>query len=672
MGMGASGREGHRPARHPGRRPRTGRRPVPSEGLTGRIDLSRRGGGEVETGEGRFWVPPSKVHGALTGDMVRIRPLHGARKAVESGAELPRGSVVEVLERANDQVVGRFEKAGPLGVAVPFDPRVTFDVFLAPPLDPSLAEGDVVRVRITTFPSRSESALGQVEEVLGHEGDRSLELRLLMQSFGLDQGFGEDVEREAAGLSLDVEAALTDPGRRDLRHRHILTIDPASARDFDDALSLEREGDVWHLGVHIADVSAYVRPGTALDREALRRGTSVYLGTSVVPMLPARLSDELCSLVPGDDRLAFTVDLAIDGGGGVLATSCYPSVIRSGLRLDYDFVQEMLDGARAWVAYPDGTSAQGQLEGLRDLAQLLRKRRLALGGVDLATREPLIECAPDGTVTEVGLRQRTEATGLVEEAMILANTQVAQLLTGAHAPFVRRVHPRPKAASLAELALTLEELGFDHRSVEQGDPLALQRAVAEAQGTPEEELVSLLVLRSMQRASYDAGAGGHYGLGLADYCHFTSPIRRYPDLVVHRALKAHLAGAQLPEEQARALPEVAEHCSRKEREADEAERAADEMLLTSYLADRVGEQFSGVVSGISRDGVFVRLDFTAEGLVPSASLPLGLRYNPDRQALEDDRGRPCQALGQRVQVRVEEVLPARRMVRFSLVSGGKR
>lgn len=933
-------------------RSRSHTRRAPRSMPRGTLVVHAEGYGFVRTAEGEYFIPSAKLGGAFDGDVVEIAPLSSAaskahrssgRDAMRAGGR-PAARVVRAVERAHETLIGRYEVADPFGVVIPEDPRIPYDIFTQRSAAPDIPHGALVRVRIATYPSRNTAATGVVEEVLGEADEPRIGVESIIARHKLETRFSDACLKEADGLRLDVEAALSR-GYADLRDRCVFTIDPVDARDFDDALSLERldgsddmasAGDapaspadgtagrsgktraqtgpraldegvlrtpskalrilraglpaslggassdlgstpassagssiemggpsvpvlsgvgwegagvpVWRLGVHIADVSAYVPWGSSIDLDARSRATSAYLVDRVIPMLPERLSNDLCSLRPDEDRLSMTVDLYLDGKSRVNRYEIYPAVIRSKARLTYDAVQEWLDGfgssgiaprpddadapsvadasaatdalnaadapaasdvlvatvapaasdapaavapaaadAPAAVALAaanvpttsegrspyllrlsgqkraenglemsrtpqkldldavncpeslkttsyshvdcpkDGkttcsSQSDGREEGheaagrppsaceaagsspyaceaagrppsacetapeapllhgagiprqvadrlapLSRIGKLRAEMRRWAGGIDFPSTEAKVRLDADGRPTGVDLRRKTDATSLVEEAMILANEAVAHRLVAADSPALFRVHERPAADGLAGLIPVLEEFDWfariDKTRFALGDPHAVQAALEASRGRSEGELVGSLLLRAMKRADYRPSCEGHYGLASEAYAHFTSPIRRYPDLVVHHMLKALLFGrSELHDQEASALRWLGRHCSEREREADAAARESQELKLIELMESQVGEAFSGVVSGVAPYGLYVRLDNTAEGLLPVRRLGTEY-YSLDAELhrlVGQDSGRTWR-LGQRVAV-VLTLADARRHV----------
>lgn len=606
---------------------------------------------EVETAEGVYRLGSRSMREAMPGDRVYVslhRGKGGARRAV----------VEHVIDRAVAAIVGVFEPAGPLGAVRPLDTRIKQDFFVLPADDSprrlGVEPGDIVSARIVDYPSRTESGVVTLERRIGDANEPSLGIECVMARYGLVDGYPQAAIDEAASLAVDVEGALADPLRRDIRDRFAITIDPVDARDFDDAISVARTvRGGWMLGVHIADVSHYVDWESAIDLEARRRSTSVYLADRVLPMLPERLCNDLCSLRPDEDRLAFTVDIELDAQGRVRTYEPYPSVIRSRVRMDYGAADALLregepDGAaldaaargRAELAVEaaraNGVDLRAFLRNADALARARREIRRKRGSIDFDTPEVHVLLDEAGMPVDIVTRERTAATSLVEEAMLLANECVAEFLADRDLVSAYRVHEDPSPDSLASAAKTLTELGAVEgglaAGIMLGDPRAINAAVEDAAGTAFAPQVNALLLRAQQRAVYKSHNEGHYALGARAYCHFTSPIRRYPDLIAHRVLKVALAKHELGKKEALArapwptgkgpqaleaiCPQLCRQASDNERAADAAANASQKVKVAQLYAGRIGERDTGTVSWISDLGAFVRLDATgAEGLV---------------------------------------------------------
>lgn len=668
----------------------------------GVLDVRGGGFGFVQTAEGEFFVPESKMGGAFDGDLVELAPLPvqgGRKKQPHQGGDLragekPAARVLRVVDRAHDTLVGRYEVAEPFGVVVPEDARIPYDIFTMRADRPDIEDGSLVRVRITTFPARNTAATGVVEEVYGRADDERVAVDLVIARHKLETSFSEGALAEARAAVLDEDGALSS-GYRDLRDRFTFTIDPADARDFDDAVSLEpvdpraepatreRGGTgvrvvdkrgfgaaAWRLGVHIADVSHYVRWNSSLDLDARRRATSVYLVDRVIPMLPDELSGNLCSLRPDEVRRTMTADLYLDDQARLVAYDLYPALIRSDARLAYEEARALLDE-------PTGDDLSYRLGVLSRLAKQRFAARERAGGLDFDSVEARVRLDGEGRPTGIDLRTKTDATSLIEEAMILANETVAVHLRDAKFPSLYHIHEQPSSDNLAALVPVFQEFAW-FRDVDQvafvaGDAHVIQRVLEASAGRPEGELVSSLVLRSMKRAVYRPVCAPHYGLASETYTHFTSPIRRYPDLVVHRMLKALCGGRpEKFDQETSALPWVAEHSSDMERVAEKAARESQELKIIEYLEQFVGQAFSATVSGVASYGVYVRLDNTAEGLIPLKNL--GAEYfalDPVQHRLTGQDTGVSYRLGQRLPVVLTAADPRARRLDFRPARGEK-
>ncbi|MDR2956877.1 MAG: VacB/RNase II family 3'-5' exoribonuclease [Coriobacteriales bacterium] len=642
---------------------------------SGVLRLTRQGYGFVNTSEGEYLVFASKLNGAMDGDLVEVARLRSLEQQLSSQQQRHRqprnqqsgsqqrgqqpnnrrlGAVMHVLDHKHKEVIGELIESQGLRIVRPLDQRINHDVFIDNRLVSRPAKvGDIVVVQITTWPSRIEVASGFISEVLDDLDDSGLTSEVICRKHDIRTQFSAASLEEAQAFS--VKTIEPDDGylhRRDLRDTFVFTIDPADAKDFDDALSIEFvQGDLL-LGVHIADVSAYVGLDSALDIEARTRATSVYLPGRVVPMLPAELSEDLCSLVPKADRLAFSVMMQISQNGSVDKVDFFPSIICSQVRLSYEQADAILAGTTGIEI--DNTvpeQLKPALLSLDRLARRLRRRRLARGAIDFDSVEPKIVLDDDGHPLAVDLRQRTPATALVEEAMILANEQVAAYMLDHKAPMLYRVHEDPLPLSMQEAIETLYQLGFISSSVVPQDSHAVQAILAACVGHPEYSLVSQLMLRAMKRARYSPHYTGHYGLASPAYCHFTSPIRRYPDLLTHHLLKLKLAGLKPPPGLVAGLEATSEFCSEKEYAAESASREAVHLKLVEYMSARLGQQFAAIITGVEQVGLFVReVTTTAEGLIPADSLPAGFLFESEAHHYYDYIKQQELRLGQTITV----------------------
>lgn len=650
--------------------------------LAGTLVVSSPGTAHVETAEGEFELVRHGQREAMNGDEVEVA-------LVEQRGRAPRAVVRSVLQRSVTTLLGTFSQAGPLGVVTPLDVRLGHDFFVVPE-DPcvgrlALREGDIVLARITEYPTRRSSAVVTVERRVGAPDELDLNIEAVVASYGLPGAFSRAVLSQAEKIVADVAGALAaDPARRDLRETLCVTIDPVDARDFDDAVSARRVDGGFELGVHIADVTHYVLPDDPIDNEAKRRTCSAYLVDRVIPMLPERLSNDVCSLRPSEDRLSMSVLMRLDARGDVVRARMCASAIRSAARLDYDTVDALLGGQLAPSALPCPSGRANEvadmlavLDEVRALREDVRRER---GAIDFETVEAKVLLDDGGRPTGVSVRRRTRATGLIEEAMLLANECVARRLADAEAPAAYRVHEPPVEEDLRACVQPLRELGVlgsgDVAALLSGSPFAIRSALERARGTAAAASANALLLRAQRRAVYLPVNEGHYALGAPAYCHFTSPIRRYPDVLVHRALKALLRGeieGKGMRAQAAALPQLCRTCSERERAADAAGRASQKIKMAELFSERVGEVFSGVISGCASFGVFVTLDDTyAEGLVPIRSLgDEWFTHDEARMTLTGEESGEVWGLGRRVAVEVTGTNVARGQIDLALVRGNR-
>ena len=579
------------------------------------------------------------AHGTLWGDVV---------EAERIGRERVR--VRKVLERAHEEIVGVLHEKQGVRYILPLERRLPQGIAVRPGGEEA-HDGDVVHTKVVRWEDEG-GLLVRIDGVLGSFGEARAALDALIVSQHLRTAFGEDVLREADACK---PADLADdPTRTDLRGLLSFTIDGSDAKDFDDAVSLERlENGLWRLGVHIADVGHYVPQGSALDREAYLRGTSVYFPGRVLPMLPEQLSNGVCSLRPDEDKFTMSALMDIDEAGSVVHTSLLRTITRSNARLVYDDVNRLFDGDAAQRERMAGL--EDTLLAMRELARRIRQRRQAQGAIDFDTDEPKFILDEAGEPVEIAKRARGEAELMIEDFMLTANEAVARFAKARGVPLLYRVHEKPDPEKLDTLKDFLDGIGVDTRGLRHNAQPGDIRAVLErTRETPEFSVVSTLALRSMQKARYDVSPLGHYGLAMADYCHFTSPIRRYPDLVVSRALTAALTGGR-PALHGDALADAAMRSSDCERAAVEAERLADKLMMARFMHGHVGELFDGIVSGVSEWGLYVALSNGAEGFLHVRTMDVWFDFDERRMTLRGERTGCVFSLGQPLCVRVESV-----------------
>lgn len=633
--------------------------------VTGRLSCHRDGYGFVipdDNGDDVF-IPARHLRESMHGDRVM------AEFETRRGFGRREGRIIETLERGYATIVGRYESSGALGRIIPDEQRITCGITVASADRGDARGGEMVIAEITRYPEEGHGARAKVVEVLGMPDDPEVEILAIVRKHGLPHHFPDDVRAEARSVSPLVTDADLE-GRTDLRGETTVTIDGESARDFDDAVSVQREGAAIRLRVSIADVSHYVRTGTLLDGEAFKRGTSVYFPDRCIPMLPEELSNGICSLNPGEERLTMTAEMLFDGEAEAAECSFYPSVIRSDERLTYTEVKEML------VDGNPGTTARyrGLLDDLRtmeELAARLTEKRRRRGSIDFDLPEPEIVLDLQGRPESIGRAERNLAHRIIEEFMLAANEAVAAFLTERGLPCLYRVHEPPDPLKLKDFREFIKPLGLSIRS--RGGtvpPGELQHLLLEVDGRPEEKMVNQVLLRCMKQARYSAENIGHFGLASPCYLHFTSPIRRYPDLVVHRILKEFLGGMKKRDAKKRAaeLPGIAEQSSLRERTAMEAERESIEMKRLQYMEDRVGDIFDGFITGVTSYGFFVELaELLVEGLVHVTALSDDYyRLLEKQHTLLGERSGRRFRIGDRVRVRVDGVSRVKKRIEFSL------
>ncbi|HHY59354.1 MAG TPA: ribonuclease R [Clostridia bacterium] len=612
------------------------------------------------------YIAPEDLNGALHNDRVVVR-LHPPR----GRGSRPEGEVIRILARANETVVGTFEFYKKYGFVIPDDKRLGIDIFVAAEDLGGARSGDKVVVHITRWPEGRRSPEGRIIEVLGPAQRPGVDVLSIVRKYGLPEAFPEEVLQEAANIPdrvLPQELA----GRRDLRSVKTVTIDGADAKDLDDAISIEAgPGGGWRLMVHIADVSYYVREGSALDREAFARGTSVYLVDRVIPMLPPKLSNGICSLNAGEDRLAMTVIMDVDPRGKVVAYEIVPSVIQVDRRMTYDEVREILlgDNRELRDRYRDFLA---EFKMMAELSRILYANRLKRGAVDFNFPEVKVILDEQGKPESLEKRVRTIAESIIEEFMILTNETVAEHMFWLEAPFVYRVHEEPDLDNVEELNDFLHNLGY-HVKVSNGEvsSWAFQEVLKKVQGQPEEKIVNTVMLRSMKHARYSPDSLGHFGLASHYYCHFTAPIRRYPDLVIHRIIREYLAGKP-GEKRLKELDKLtaiwSEQASIREKAAEEAERESVDLKMAEYMERHLGQVFEGMISGVTSFGFFVELENGVEGLVHVSTLTDDYYVFREKQlALLGQHTRKMYRLGDRVTVQVVKVNTEERQIDFELV-----
>ena len=636
-------------------------------GLVGTFISHPKGFGFVEI-EGRsedLYIPESGVNGAFHQDQVQVELLKG------QGGRRQEARIVKILSHGLTKVVGTYQKSKSFGFVIPHLEKISTDIYIPAEGSKGAVTGHKVVVELTDYGDDKHKPEGRITEILGHVNDPGVDILSIVKGYDLPVEFEEKLLNQAERVGKPVSEADM-AGRRDLRSLQMVTIDGEDAKDLDDAVSLTREGENYCLGVHIADVSNYVQENSALDREALNRGTSVYLVDRVIPMLPHTLSNGICSLNQGEDRLALSCLMKVNKKGEVVFYEIAETVICVDRRMSYTAVRKILEEGDPELIQ-EYEELVPMFQDMQELAAILRKKRRQRGSIDFDFPESKIILDQKGNPVSIEPYERNVATDLIEDFMLLANETVAQHFYWMEVPFLYRTHETPDAEKIEKLATFIHNFGY-HIKIKTSDhevhPKEIQKLLASIEGTEEEALIARLALRSMKQAKYSVECTGHFGLACACYCHFTSPIRRYPDLQIHRIIKEQLRGRLMEkriDHYKEILPEVARQTSRLERRADEAERETDKLKKAQYMKHHIGETLEGIISGITAWGIYVELPNTVEGMIHVARLTGDYYYYREEtfEMVGRDTGR-CFKLGQRLKVFVDSVDMVSKSVDFLL------
>ena len=634
--------------------------------MEGIFESTARGFGfvRVEGLEGDIFIPSERINGALYGDRVLVSIDVEAR-----GDKRREGTILKVLERGMEEVVGTFQRSKNFGFVVPDNAKYTKDIFIPKEYCKQCVNGHKVVVKITDFGQEGKNPEGKIIEILGHIDDPGVDIMSIIKAFGLPTEFPKGVEHQLKTIPSEIDTKES-AGRLDLRQLQTVTIDGEDAKDLDDAITLEKKGELYRLGVHIADVSNYVKEGTPLDVEALKRGTSVYLVDRVIPMLPHQLSNGICSLNQGTDRLALSCMMDIDAKGKVVDHKIAETVIRVDRRMSYTAVNEIITNQNKEVM-EEYEELVPMFFLMKELADILREKRHQRGSIDFDFPESKILLDSNGRPIDIKPYDRNAATKIIEDFMLIANETVAEDYFWQELPFVYRTHESPDPEKIQKLSIFINNFGyFIKNNQEVIHPKEIQKLLDKIEGTNEEALISRLTLRSMKQARYTTVNSGHFGLSTKYYCHFTSPIRRYPDLQIHRIIKENLHG-QMTGKRVKhydsILNTVADRSSQCERRADEAEREVDKLKKVQYMSERIGQIYEGVISSITSWGMYVELPNTVEGMIHVMALLDDYYYYDEERymMIGQDTGREFK-LGQKVKIRVKGTDALLRTIDFEL------
>lgn len=617
--------------------------------LVGVFECTKKGFGfvAVEGREDDIYVREADTNGAFHMDKVKVvitEEKHGERRC--------EGKIIDIIEHQLTSLVGIFSKCKNYGFVIPDNGKIPYDIFIPQEKSMSAVSGHKVVVKLTSYGEKGKNPEGVVTEIIGHINDPGTDIMSIVKSYDLPVEFPESVMEYLDNIPDEVDSKDM-AGRVDLRHLQTVTIDGEDAKDLDDAITIEEENGIFHLGVHIADVSHYVTEKSPLDKEALKRGTSVYLVDRVIPMLPHKLSNGICSLNQSCDRLALSCLMDIDYKGNVVSHRICETVINVDRRMSYTNVKQILaDKDEALInEYSDFIP---MFERMEKLAYILRNKRFSRGSIDFDFPETKIILNEKGEPVEIKPYDRNVATKIIEDFMLIANETVAEEYFWQELPFLYRSHENPDSEKISKLGTFINNFGYSIRIGDEVHPKELQKLLSKIEGTPEENLIARLTLRSMKRAQYTTECVGHFGLAAKYYCHFTSPIRRYPDLQIHRIIKENLHGGlkdKRIEHYAKLLPDVAKHTSATERRADDAERDTDKLKMVQYMEKYFGEEFEGVISGMTAWGIYVELPNTIEGMVSLVSLKDGYYvYDENHYEMVNETTGRTYKLGQKVKV----------------------
>lgn len=640
--------------------------------VVGKIDGNEKGFGFLipdDKTKDDIYIPGEEMNGALHGDRVVIR-----LKAKGIPGRKEEGEVIRIMERANEVVVGTFESSKNFGFVIPDDNRIAYDIFI-PKADINGARtNQKVVVEITQWPEKRRNPEGKIVEILGFVGEKGTDILSIIKQYKLPEEFPRKVLNQAEMVEQKVSGEEM-VRREDLRYLNTFTIDGLDAKDLDDAVSIEiLESGNYRLGVHIADVSHYVKEKSPLDKEAYKRGNSVYLTDRVIPMLPKELSNGICSLNPGEERLTLSVFMEIDKNGEIIDHNIVEGIITSKARLVYEDVSDLLENNDE-KAIEKLKDQYKELKLMEELCHILYEKRERRGSIDFDFPETKIILDDQGKPVEIGKEERKIANRMIEEFMLACNETIAEAMYWADLPFLYRIHEEPDMERIEEFNKFIHNFGYNIKGSQEIHPKELQLLTKEVKGKKEEILINTLLLRSLKKARYSDEDDVHFGLASKYYCHFTAPIRRYPDLQIHRIIKSYINGRLNPGEQDRLeilLPKVADHTSQTERTAEEAEREVEDLKKAEYMSERIGNVYEGIVSSLTHFGMFVQLDNTIEGLVHfSNMIDDYYHFDEENYYIIGEHTRKIYRLGDTVTISVMNADLIRRTIDFMLMPENK-
>ena len=623
--------------------------------LVGKVQGHQRGYAFLIPEDDRedVFIPASGLNGAMNGDKVVVKVFKEIKEGKRS-----EGEVIRILDRVNKTVIGSFEDSKNFGFVVPDEKRIYQDIYIPKGNTMGAHSGDIVIAEITKWPEKRRSPEGKIVEILGKKGEKGIDILTIIKKYNLPEEFPEKVQKYTENIPDEIKEEEYN-NRMDLRDKKIITIDGEDAKDLDDAISIEKlPNGNFYLGVHIADVSNYVKEKNPLDKEALKRGTSVYLVDRVIPMLPKKLSNGICSLNPKVDRLTLSCFMEIDKTGKVLNHKVVESVINSSERMTYTDVNKILkDNDQQLIKKYDYLMENFKL--MEELCKILYKKRINRGAIDFDFEECKIILDEEGKPVEIKPYEREIGNRIIEEFMLVCNETIAEYMFWANIPFVYRIHEEPDSEKLQHFNEFVYNLGYSIKYSKEIHPKALQEVVEKVKGKKEETVINTLLLRSLKQAKYSPECVGHFGLAARYYCHFTSPIRRYPDLIIHRIIKEYIKGRTTEKRIKKLEGEVAYasvQSSEMERLAEEAEREVDDLKKAEYMSERIGEVYDGIISSVTAFGLFVELPNTVEGLVHISTL-LDDYYVYDERGLRliGEKTKKIYRLGDEVKIKVDKV-----------------